>query len=388
MKRRALIVLALGLLFSTQAARADWTPVRRINYTNGHSYYPAAAVNSSNGVYIVWEENIVDNAEVYLRRSPDGGATWSAIMNLSANAGASMQPAIAVGSNGSVHVAWEDTAPGDKEIYYRRSTDYGDTWDPAKRISLTGGSSEDPSMAVDSQGTVHIAWYDDTPGNWDIYYARSTDGGDSWSRARRISWTLGRSMNPTVAVDPGSNIHIVWHDNTSGNMEVLYKKSPDGGLSWNAGMRISSNLSGVSQCPHLAIESKNPTHIHVVWYDETPGNPEIYWRESTDGGTTWRGQPVRLTMNEGNSYWPAIALDTSDTVHVVWHDTRPGDAEIYYKRSSAGGGVPWSADRRLSWNSGVSIMPTIAIDSSDSIHVFWHDFAAGNAQIYYKKYVY
>ena len=228
MKRRALIVLALGLLFSTQAARADWTPVRRINYTNGHSYYPAAAVNSSNGVYIVWEENIVDNAEVYLRRSPDGGATWSAIMNLSANAGASMQPAIAVGSNGSVHVAWEDTAPGDKEIYYRRSTDYGDTWDPAKRISLTGGSSEDPSMAVDSQGTVHV----------------------------------------------------------------------------------------------------------------------------------------------------------------VWHDTRPGDAEIYYKRSSAGGGVPWSADRRLSWNSGVSIMPTIAIDSSDSIHVFWHDFAAGNAQIYYKKYVY
>ena len=45
----------------------------------------------------------------------------------------------------------------------------------------------------------------------------------------------------------------------------------------------------------------------------------------------------------------------------------------------------WQATKRLTWNSGDSWYPAIATDSSGNIHVVWHDYTPGNREIYYKK---
>jgi len=94
----------------------------------------------------------------------------------------------------------------------------------------------------------------------------------------------------------------------------------------------------------------------------------------------------RLTWNSGNSGYPAIAVDDSGRIHVVWHDFMPGNWEIYY-RKSADGGSTWMTKQRLTWNSGGSVFPDIAVDSSDDLHVVWFDYTPGNGEIYYKKYV-
>jgi hypothetical protein len=31
---------------------------------------------------------------------------------------------------------------------------------------------------------------------------------------------------------------------------------------------------------------------------------------------------------------PAMAIDSSDTIHVVWNDDTPGNTEIYYKNGN------------------------------------------------------
>jgi len=38
----------------------------------------------------------------------------------------------------------------------------------------------------------------------------------------------------------------------------------------------------------------------------------------------------RLTWSSGNSSVPAISIDSIDTIHVVWYDNTTGNAEIYY----------------------------------------------------------
>ncbi|MFQ5465006.1 MAG: fibronectin type III domain-containing protein, partial [Thermodesulfobacteriota bacterium] len=47
----------------------------------------------------------------------------------------------------NVYLAWQDDTPGNSEIYLKRSTDGGNTW-TWKRMSYSSGISSSPSIAV------------------------------------------------------------------------------------------------------------------------------------------------------------------------------------------------------------------------------------------------
>jgi len=79
-------------------------------------------------------------------------------------------------------------------------------------------------MVIDSSGSLHIVWDDSTPGNHEIYYKMTSDGGDTWSTSKRISWTSGYSTLPDIAADSSGNLHVVWYDDTPGNYEIYYVK--------------------------------------------------------------------------------------------------------------------------------------------------------------------
>jgi hypothetical protein len=225
-----------------------------------------------------------------------------------------------------------------------------------------------------------LFWEDNTPGNHEIYYAKSTDEGSTWTANRRLTWTSGISEDAAAVVNSIGHLNLVWHDNTSGGYEVYYRKSTDEGSTWTASRRLTWT-SGVSECPALAVDSSD--FPHMFWGDNTPGDFEIYYRKSTDGGVTWTANQ-RLTWNSGNSLNPAIAVDSSDFLHMFWEDDTPGNFEIYY-RKSLNGGAAWTANQRLTWNSGNSLNPAIAVDASGNLHVVWEDATAGNLEIYYKR---
>ena len=49
------------------------------------------------------------------------------------------------------------------------------------------------------------------------------------------------------------------------------------------------------------------------------------------GDATWTTSQ-RLTWNSDDSLWPDIAVDSSGNVHLVWYDYTPGMPEIYYRK--------------------------------------------------------
>ena len=169
-----------------------------------------------------------------------------------------------------------------------------------------------------------------------------------------ISFT---SFNNAWCIASDINIvHVVWFDDRDGNPEIYYKRSTDGGATWEPDTTRLTNDPAYSFSASAAVSGSN---VHVVWRDDRNGaNGEIYYKRSTDGGVNW-GTDTRLTDDPAFSRYPSVAVSGSN-VHVVWHDYRDGDYEIYYKRSTNGGGN-WGTDTRLTDNSGSSGYPSIAV---------------------------
>ena len=305
--------------------------------------------------------------------------TWAGAKRLTWNSGNSRNPVIAYDSSDNIHIVWDDNTPARQEIYYRRSTDGGTTWTSAKRLTKLNGDSRVPSIAVDPSDNVHIVWFDMTPGNNEIYYTRSINGGINWSSPKRMTWNPSSSTHPCIAAGSGSDLHIVWQDDGPGNEEIYYKRSTNEGLSWPLTKRLTWN-SGASMYPGVASDSGND--IHVVWTDQTPGNYEVFYKKSTNGGANW---PLtkRLTWNSGASGAPSVATDAGDNIYLVWNDDTLGNYEIFFKRSTNGGSA-W-ATKRLTWNGGDSKVPDIATYSTGQIHIVWADSSPGNQEIYYRK---
>jgi len=378
MKRKTLMLAALGLFLFAQSALADWTPAKRLTWTSGHSQGASIALDSSGNLHLVWTDDTSGGGEIYYRKSTDGGTSWMVPRRLSWSSGYSGIPALAVEPSGIIHVAWQDDTIGNYEVYYRKSVDGGDTWTAGKRLTWNSGNSYMPALAVDSAGNVHILWSDETSGNCEIYYRKGMNGGATWSPSQRLTWTANWSGSLAVIADSSDNLHAVWYDYTPGNAEIYYRKSTDGGSTWAAAKRLTWN-AGASYEPAISVDSTG--NLHVVWADYQPGNWEIYHKKSTDGGDTWAASH-RLTWNSEDSYIPALAVDSQDNLHVVYQDNTPGEYEIYYKKSTDGGGY-WTGSKRLTWTIGYSLGPGIAIDSSDVIHIVWEDNTPGKFAIYY-----
>lgn len=248
-------------------------------------------------------------------------------------------------------------------------------WGADIRLTNALGNSKSPSIAV-SGNTVHVAWFDSRDGNDEIYYKRSLDSGATWGADVRLTDNLSVSQNPSIAVS-GNIVHVAWYDQRDGNPEIYYKRSNDGGTAWGADTRLTDAM-GNSYTPSIAVSGNN---VHIAWHDSRDGNEEIYYKRSTDGGTTWSAG-TRLTDAAGNSALSAIAV-FGDNVHVAWQDPRDGNWEIYYIRSTDGG-TTWGAGARLTNAGGDSMYPSIAV-SGNNVHIVWQDLRGGNFQIYYKN---
>ena len=76
---------------------------------------------------------------------------------------------------------------------------------------------------TDEMITNDFRFYDNTPGNSEIFNKHSTDSGVNWSGLQRLTWNSGDSNHPSLASDSANGIHLVWYDSSPGNFEIFYK---------------------------------------------------------------------------------------------------------------------------------------------------------------------
>jgi len=348
-----------------------------LTFDNSISYTPLnnARYIAATGdtVHVVWHDLRDGNWEIYYKRSTDRGSSFGPDTRLTNDSAESVHPSIAV-SGPFVHVVWYDSRDGNYEIYYKCSTDGGSNFGPDTRLTFNPNFSCSPSIAVQNSFD-HVVWHDKRDGNWEVYYIRSTDGGVSWGQETRLTYNPDTSQFASVAVT-GSNVHVVWHENRSWVWEIYYKRSTDFGTTWGSDTCLS-NSPEFAKFPSMATSG---SVIHLVWYDMRLSDYEIYYSRSTDGGRSF-GPVMRLTNATGYSSNPSIAASGS-IVHVAWQDERNG-GQIFYKRSTDEG-ENFSPDTCLTNSSSYNAKPSIAFSGS-AVHIVWNDFRDSNWEIYYKR---
>jgi len=307
-----------------------WTAPSRLVWNSGFSLSPFIAVDSSNNIFLVWQDDSSGNAEVYFKKSTNSGASWSGTSRMTWNSGDSKNPMIAVAAANTLYSFWWDDTPGNGEIYFKKSTNSGISWGSLNRMTWNSGHSMIPIAVVDSNGWIHLLWTDYTSGNGEVYYKKSTNGGTAWGPTQRLTWNSGESWLNDVSVDSANNIHIVWDDASPGNTEIYYKRSTTGGDSWGPSGRLTWN-SGESYSPSVYADPTNG--IHVVWHDFSSGNFEVYYKKGSNSGASW-GPLSRMTWNSGYSLSPRINGVNSSNLRLLWQDSTPGNYEIFFKKTS------------------------------------------------------
>jgi len=221
--------------------------------------------------------------------------------------------------------------------------------------------SEIPEIAVDGSGNIHVVWVDETSGYWgggmdsEIFYVKFMAATSQWSNITVISdgynntwgWNDGWSSSPNIAVDLSGNIHVVWQDDSNGK--------------WK--------------------DSLDDTEIMYINYSVATGQ----WNNVTILSDGWNNV---WGWNNGSSEDPAIDVDNSGNIHVVWQDRTvgnwtggPDDSEIMYVKYT-NATRQWSnvtivSDTSNGWNDGLSADPDIDIDIMGNIHAIWEDRTNG-----------
>ncbi|MCG8406464.1 MAG: glycoside hydrolase [Phycisphaerales bacterium] len=353
-------------------------------------------------IYVVWL-NGPDPVHMYFNSSADGGVTWrdfAVRISGSTPTGFHSFPRICcMGTN--VYVSWSDdrAGAGRPDMFFNRSTDGGTTWlqDDTRISSWAPGTDvglTQHEMCCDGQN-VYVSWSDRRNGDYDMWLTRSTDGGEMWPVMETRVDNGATGVNSGAAsyehslCCSGQNIYVAWTDNRNagGNAgaDVYLNASSDGGASFG-GTDSRVNATDLASAGLLA---RNPnlcctgTTVHATWRDNRAGaNLQVFYRRSTDGGTTFLVSDRRVDTGTGSvTSRPWICCDQTN-VHITWYSS-VGDQFINMSTDS---GASWlTTEANLDSNmpaagtvTGGANYPMICCNGATP-YVVWRDDRNGTA---------
>ena len=339
--RIATLAGASAILLWAESPRGEWGPLAPLSGEGAigspGGTHPVAFDGDT--AHVVWAQG----GHVYYRRSRDGGATWESAVKLTSG-GAAQYPCSLEISGSHLHLVWPDSRNGTWEVYYKRSTDGGDTW--AEDVRLTPGVDLFRMGTAISGATLHVAWASrslvvPTPAGthtWgEIYYKRSTDDGATWEPDVELRGTPARfPHHPQIVASQGGRVCAIWEEGQvfdgakwSGDPALYACVSDDHGRTWSEPRRITFVNAPNGWATHLKSHACG-SRVDLAWTDApegTHGHRAAYYMASLDGGLTWEA-PERLTSpTNGDCSAESVGAGESAVVVVI---ARSG--ALHYRR--------------------------------------------------------
>jgi hypothetical protein len=201
-----------------------------------------------------------------IQKSTDGGKTWTmphAISPAYPLGGAFTAP-IVVEPDGTLGVLYlghptnpSTLAVGPGTEYFTSSSDGGATWSSPVAVDPEVGTIAltewwiDGSLAVDASGTLYAAWDTQTGGSDTGWLAWSSDGGQTWSSALRVTSGATERLTEVESAAAGS-VYVAWQTPRARRPKgyAMYLRRFAAGEGWTApAKRISRRYGAVTVWP-------------------------------------------------------------------------------------------------------------------------------------------
>jgi hypothetical protein len=354
-----------GNSFSTTQVQTGFTGI----------YGLQMAVDSSGNINLLWPaDDAMGSVNLWFSRSADGGATFTAPVQIVSKTFGTGPPQIAVDSSGGIDIAWISQ---DGAVYFFRSTDGGAHFAGPVSVSKPTEGIGGLQMAVRSGGAIYLIW-----SNAGALFSRSTDNGATFSKPACLSCSTPQGQgDPHMVLDSNGNINVLFGQGVSSVVHFYFTRSQDDGVTFSAPSLIASQPRSSPGAPaRLAIEPSGA--IDVVWTGDLPGpsliaNSNVMFSRSIDGGGTFSAPKAlnfpNVAGREG-AYPEQIEIDSQGGIDVLWGDDSVGNSsganDIFFSRSSDGGAT-FAKSVNLSNNPGYSGDAHMAIDSSANANVIW-----------------
>lgn len=276
------------------------------------------------------------------------GVSWDPELALTTNpatqtTGAAQQPGIAVDPAGNVHIAWKDSRTAWPQVWYRRFDRATQSWSPETTISSGVAWCERPGIACDSAGNLHVVWHSaQASGLNGIWYCRYDAGTGRWrSDTLLVPRPYDRLTRfPSVACPRDRRaVHVAYSglpDSSPGHQVFHLQWTP--GAGWGAIEQLTTSYDTREE---IAVAALADGDAAVLWRGRDEGTDwsRIYCRRRWGG--VW--QAVELASNPSETQdqrSPAVCADTGDAFDVVWHGGGLGgyNRVYYHRRTSAGWG--------------------------------------------------
>lgn len=343
-----------------------------------------------------WNDSRTGEYHVGFAASTDGGLTWSDdTLLIEPTYPEDGDPVIAIDELGHIYyfMISFDRNNDRGDVFLTKSTDWGQTWGPFICVTPNSPISLDdkPWATIDSNN-VFVTWYESGT-SYAIKFTRSTDYGQTWSPG--VSVGYGNGSFPFRGTD--STIYVGW-----GMNDIRLNKSTDMGVTWQGQQTIINVYWDPNDTPYRLNNipsfgtSQDRSILYVVFADSRLGSNQldVFFSRSTDEGANWM-TPVKIndtqTGDTTHQFYPWMAVNPQDGIHVVWHDTRAGRLIGQYYAYSTDYGISWSQNYRVSDTAvaaGTFIGDyTACAADEDYVYALWSDCRNGfmNPDIFFSK---
>lgn len=289
-------------------------------------------------------------------------------------------------SDGTLHCVYFRLEGSYHRIYYSYSTNEGITWtEEPEPLSPPSQDCRHPCVAVDQDDNIHVAW------SW-----WRAPAGPSWHatiqyRVKTANWQeiepnviTGYHDHPSLAIDSEGVVHLAVGGHGGGAYHcarVQYLKKVTPSSDWSTPPYPVSS-SCWAALPELVVDKDD--NIHVLYAHSPKYGPYYGLRYRKKVGGDWEGEE---TVQEDDEHWScgSMALDSDGNVYVVYNNHDTGCIKIR-KRTSGG----WQTPGDVYLPDGYSQhSPVVSIDKNNNIHVVWsgkHVNSPNCHQIRYREY--